>query len=63
MDRTRCEMRVEGRSPEESARRLARMRNDAKEIARTSKAVDDGLGLEFHPFPREMPHAMSPRAA
>ncbi|MGD3109557.1 hypothetical protein [Streptomyces sp. YGL11-2] len=109
MDRTRCAMRAEGRSPEELARRLVRMRCDAEEITRagrspeevrrleertiekygnplgrtadqlyatygsweevgdaatrTSKAVDDGLGLEFHPCPREMPHAMSPRAA
>ncbi|MFG3116053.1 hypothetical protein ACGF4C_16780 [Streptomyces sp. NPDC048197] len=46
MDRTRCEMRAEGRSEEEIARRLVRMRNDAKDITRAGMSPEEVARLE-----------------
>ncbi|MCN9240413.1 hypothetical protein NGF19_06330 [Streptomyces sp. RY43-2] len=46
MDRERCAMRTEGRSPEEIARRLVDMRNDAKEITRAGMSPEDVRLLE-----------------
>ncbi|MFJ9176525.1 hypothetical protein [Streptomyces sp. NPDC102360] len=46
MDRVGCTMRAEGRSPEEIARRLVDMRNDAKEITRAGMTPDEVRVLE-----------------
>ncbi|MFG3259726.1 hypothetical protein [Streptomyces sp. NPDC048172] len=46
MDRTECEMRAEGRSEEEIARKLVQMRNDAKHITRAGMSPDEVRKLE-----------------
>ncbi|MCX4835180.1 hypothetical protein OG785_44455 [Streptomyces sp. NBC_00006] len=46
MDHVRCTMRAEGRSPEEIARRLVDMRNDAKEITRAGMTPEEVRVLE-----------------
>ncbi|MGW2341603.1 hypothetical protein [Streptomyces sp. NPDC001661] len=46
MDRVRCAMRAEGRTPEEIARRLVDMRNDAKDITRAGMSPEDVRLLE-----------------
>ncbi|MFE9611920.1 hypothetical protein [Streptomyces sp. NPDC006012] len=46
MDRVRCAMRAEGRSPEEIARHLVDMRNDAKEITRAGMSPEEVRLLE-----------------
>ncbi|MGD6747734.1 hypothetical protein ACOKM3_38530 [Streptomyces sp. BH106] len=46
MDDVRCRMRAEGRSPEEIARRLVDMRNDAKEITRAGMTPEEVRVLE-----------------
>ncbi|MFJ6572141.1 hypothetical protein ACIQNU_32530 [Streptomyces sp. NPDC091292] len=46
MDRVRCDMRAAGRSPEEIARHLVDMRNDAKEITRAGMSADEVRQLE-----------------
>ncbi|EST36421.1 hypothetical protein [Streptomyces roseochromogenus] len=46
MDRVRCAMRAAGRSPEEIARRLVDMRNDAKEITRAGMTPEEVRLLE-----------------
>lgn len=46
MDRERCAMRAAGSSPEEIARRLVDMRNDAKEITRAGMTPEDVQRLE-----------------
>ncbi|MGW0686137.1 hypothetical protein ACWD2L_22530 [Streptomyces sp. NPDC002754] len=46
MDHVRCTMRADGRSPEEIARRLVDMRNDAKEITRAGMTPEEVRVLE-----------------
>ncbi|MFI7241533.1 hypothetical protein [Streptomyces qinglanensis] len=46
MDRTECEMRAQGRSEEEIARELVRMRNEAKEITRAGMSAEEVRRLE-----------------
>ncbi|MFJ5030368.1 hypothetical protein ACIQB5_20065 [Streptomyces sp. NPDC088560] len=46
MDRVRCEMRAEGAGPEEIARRLVDMRNEAKEITRAGMTPEEVRQLE-----------------
>ncbi|MFZ3566024.1 hypothetical protein ACOKM5_03545 [Streptomyces sp. BH097] len=46
MDRVRCTMRAEGHTPEEIARRLVDMRNDAKEITRAGMTPEEVRVLE-----------------
>ncbi|MDF4248909.1 hypothetical protein [Streptomyces sp. WMMB303] len=46
MDRTECEMRAQGRSEEEIARKLVRMRNEAKEITRAGMSPEETSRLE-----------------
>ncbi|GAA2092698.1 hypothetical protein GCM10009801_59370 [Streptomyces albiaxialis] len=46
MDRTECEMRTEGRSEEEIARKLVQMRNEAKHITRAGMSPDEVRVLE-----------------